>query len=172
MKRVLAVFAIFIIALLSVVCRNSTQSPQAEQPAISSYEDLPTIPPEAMEMKRRAELQGDTVKAIIAYTDLKAPTPIELSKIKANIAQGNGTWSEIPGTNAKTTDARIGGTTQTGCNCPKTMICEFFCGLKLKIIVTGIPNCCHCYQSFYGGGWIDCEGSGCSPRAVPCFYTN
>lgn len=170
--KITIVFSAVLLTLGLISCRDAAQAPQSEQPAISSYEDLPTIPPEAMEMKRQAELRGDTIKAIIAYGELKPATPLEMSKIKANIAQGNGTWSEIPGTNAKTTDARIGTTTQTGCNCPKTMICEFFCGVKLKIIVTGIPNCCHCYQSFYGGGWIDCEGSGCSPRAVPCFYTN
>lgn len=153
-------FALVVALAVGVMsCRQSEQSPQVEQPVAMDYSDLPAIPAEVV-----AAVKADPDFTVaLSFDDLTNSTKeeaIEHSKLKTA-----GAYIECRATRPESIAPSTPTTTE--CNCPKTQICEFPCG-KMKYIVYGIPDCCRCYQKLGGGGWIECEGTGCASRSVPC----
>jgi hypothetical protein len=190
MKHALFTLIIFAVAFLAVVCTE--QAPQPQQTKQFSYNDLPkadiTVYKVAWRHVQTGNIRPEVAKLFRSVTPYAAAQLRDIYTDKGLSASARATFvSGILATDVarmkdykRTTSTRIGGGDgggyiTKGCECGGTHTCEFFCaGGKLKIIITGVPDCCQCYSSLEGtGGVVDCkEGSGCEPKSVSCDMSN
>lgn len=167
----LIVAALILSAGLVFMLSACQQSPQTEQPVVIQYENLPAL--------------ADTVD----WQDLQSVTPYAASLLKqvmTDAAVSNEARDQMVASilqddvrrmkdYRKTVDRNLptDGYVTKGCDCGGTHTCEFTCIGGKKLIITHVPNCCHCYESLsHTGGVIECGDSGCQPKSVSCSMTN